>query len=75
MRTMHVMKKLVDVEKLSERTGLAVRTLRTFAATKKITSYQFGYRTYRFDPEEVAQEIEGYKVQAITAGKKKGSAK
>jgi hypothetical protein len=73
---MHVMKKLVDVEVLSEKTGIAVRTLRTFAATKKITSYQFGFRTYRFDPEEVAQELEGYRVLAITAGKtKKGGGK
>jgi hypothetical protein len=70
------MKRLVDIQKLSEETGIAVKTLRTLYARKKIGSYQFGYRTYRFCPEEVAQDIEGYKVQAITAGKtKKGGAK
>jgi excisionase family DNA binding protein len=59
------MRKLVDIEKLSEETGFSVRTLRTFIAGKKIPFLKIGHRTMRFDPDKVEKALERFEIKEV----------
>jgi excisionase family DNA binding protein len=57
---------LVNIRSLSDYTGLAVRTLRTLTAARKIPYLKIGYRTVRFDLEKVDKALERFEVKAIS---------
>ena len=64
---LHVsMSKLIDIRGLSERSGLPVRTLRSFVASRKIPFLKCGHRTLLFDPEKVDKALQRFEVPAVT---------
>jgi len=63
------MRKLIPITKLSEETEIPVRTLRSFAAGRKIPFLKFGHRTVLFDRAEVEQALARFEIPAIEANK------
>jgi hypothetical protein len=59
------MEKLVDIQGLSEQTGLPVRKLRSFVASRKIRFLKAGHRTLLFSPAKVAKDLERFEVAAV----------
>jgi hypothetical protein len=63
------MEKLVDIFERSEQTGLPVRKLRGFVASRKIRFLKAGHRTLLFSPAKVARDLERFEVAAIGGAK------
>ena len=59
------MEKLVNIQLLSELTGLDVRTLRTLRTLRKIPCLKAGHRTMHFYPSKVIAALERYEVKAV----------
>ena len=59
--------KLVNIVGLSEHTGIPVRTLRTFVASRKIPYLKLGYRTLFFDPGKVDRALDDFEIQAVSS--------
>ena len=57
--------RLMNIWSLSDHTGIAVRTLRTFMAARKIPFLKIGHRTVLFDPDKVFIALERFQTNAI----------
>jgi hypothetical protein len=58
--------RLVNISSLSESTGIAVRTIRTFMAARKIPFLKCGHRTILFDPDKVDKALGRFEVEAVS---------
>ena len=61
------MKKLLNIQELSEQTGRPVRQLRTLVQARKIPCYRLGYRTLWFDLAKVDAAWARYEVKEVGA--------
>jgi hypothetical protein len=57
--------KLVNIAALSQHTGVPVRTLRSFMASRKIPYLRCGYRTVFFNPQKVDEALQRFEVQEV----------
>ena len=67
--------RLVNISSLSESTGIAVRTLRTFMAARKIPFLKCGHGTILFDPEKVDKALERFEVKAVSRDERRVAGK
>jgi hypothetical protein len=56
---------LVNIKTLSETTGVPVRTLRSFVASRKIPFLKCGHRTLLFYPKRVIASLERFEVKEV----------
>ena len=59
------MSKLVKIEKISEQTGIPVRTLRSFVSARKIPYLKCGHRTLLFDLSKVEGALQRFEIEAV----------
>lgn len=59
------MRKLVNIKQLAVETGLAVRTIRSLYAGRKISAIKTGHRTLLFSTERVLADLERFTVEAV----------
>jgi excisionase family DNA binding protein len=65
----NVLVRLVTYDDLAPELGVAPRTVRTWVSERKISCYRMGHRTVLFDPQKARQELEAFKVKAVTSPK------
>ena len=59
------MKKLLNIEQLSEEIGIPTQSLRTWMRAKKISCIRLGHRSVFFDAEATRRELARFTVKAI----------
>lgn len=59
------MQRYVNIQSLSERVGIPVRTLRTMKQQRKIPFIKPGHRTLLFDVDEVTKALQRFRVEAV----------
>ncbi len=58
-------KQYSNIEQLSEKTGIAKRTIRSLYQQRKISGIKAGHRTLLFDAEKVCAELARFEVKAV----------
>ena len=68
-------RKLVNIGGLSRYSGIAIRTLRSLMAARKIPFLKIGHRTVFFDVERVDRALQRFEVQEIGSRSRKEGVK